>query len=52
VFWVDRLADRDQDLGALAGGLDRRGDDVRPVGDAAVQVVQDQQVRQSVFSEM
>jgi len=42
VFLVDRLADRDQDLGALASGLDRLGGDVRPVGDAGVQVVQDQ----------
>jgi hypothetical protein len=39
VVSVDRLADRDQDLGALAGGLDRLRGDVHPVRRAGVQVV-------------
>jgi hypothetical protein len=48
VLRINRLASWDQNLGALAGGFDRLGADMDPVGDAGLQVVQDQQVAQPV----
>jgi hypothetical protein len=48
VLKINRLASWDQNLSALAGGFDRLGGDMDPVGDAGGQVVQNQQMTQPV----